>query len=123
MAMGPLSVEFTVFPSHPLAWTDGYFDKKGISLIVGMVLLIPYVLFVPETRGGVILANEAKKLRKSGNPKAFALHEKLGRRNVRQIIRETLLRPLAMLLLEPVVSLFALYDGLNYGVLDVRLRH
>jgi hypothetical protein len=80
-----------------------------------MALLILYVLIVPETRGGVILAFEAKKQRKAGNVNAWALHDRLGRRGFRQIVRETLLRPLAMLLFEPVVSLFALYDGLNYG--------
>jgi DHA1 family multidrug resistance protein-like MFS transporter len=80
-----------------------------------MALLVLFVLVVPETRGGVILAREARKQRKAGNPHAWAVHDKMGRRGFEQIARETLLRPLAMLLFEPVVSLFALYDGLNYG--------
>lgn len=107
----------------------------GIWGITGAILLVPFVLLVPETRGGVILAARAQRARKAGRPGAWAIHEKLGRRTAKQIVQETVLRPAstftlqfvdvalvdasrqAMLLTEPIVYCFALYDGLNYGII------
>ena len=65
----------------------------GIWGIAGAALMIPFVLLVPETRGGVILAARAKKARKAGHAKAWAIHEKLGRRSFQQIVQETVFRP------------------------------
>jgi len=68
----------------------------GIWGIIGAVLLVPFIMFVPETRGGVILAARAERVRKSGRPDAWAIHEKLGCRSPGQIIKETVLRPACM---------------------------
>jgi hypothetical protein len=65
----------------------------GIWGIVGASLIIPYVVFVPETRGGVILAARAQRARKAGREGAWAIHEKVGRRSVRQILQQTVFRP------------------------------
>lgn len=75
--------------NRALSWRWVY----GIWGIVGIALLIPYIILVPETRGGVILAARAQKARAAGNIGAWALHEKLGRRSAKQIIQETVLRP------------------------------
>lgn len=55
--------------------------------------MIPFILLVPETRGGVILATRAKNARKSGHVRAWAIHEKIGHRTVKQIAQETVFRP------------------------------
>jgi len=89
----------------------------GIWGIVGAVSMIPFILLVPETRGGVILAARAERARKAGRSRAWAIHEKLGRRSVNQILQETVFRPATMLFTEPIVYCFALYDGLNYGII------
>lgn len=75
--------------NRALSWRWVY----GIWGIVGITLLIPYIILVPETRGGVILAARAQKARAAGNTGAWALHEKLGRRSAKQLIQETVLRP------------------------------
>jgi hypothetical protein len=75
--------------NYALSWRWVY----GIWGIVGVGLLVPFVILVPETRGGVILAARAQKARNSGNSGAWALHEKLGRRSAKQILQETILRP------------------------------
>jgi hypothetical protein len=86
-------------------------------MIVGFALMIPYFLFIPETRSGVLLARRAKRLRKeTGNTKLFAEHEILGHRPFKQVIQETLLRPVYMLCTEPIVFWFALLDGKFIGL-------
>ena len=65
----------------------------GIWGIVGTGLTVIYVVLVPETRGGVILSARAQRARQAGHKGAWAIHEKLGRRSAKQILRETVLRP------------------------------
>ncbi|GLB42212.1 putative mfs general substrate transporter [Lyophyllum shimeji] len=108
--LGPL---IGAYINRAVGWRWMY----GIWGIVGAASMIPFVILVPETRGGVILAARAERARKSGRPKAWAIHEKLGRRSASQILKETVLRPATMLFTEPIVYCFALYDGLNYGII------
>lgn len=83
------------------------------SGIIGGALAIPYVLVVPETRGGPILAQRARRIRrKTGDKKVRALSE-LYRRSWRQIIQESVVRPAKMLVTEPAVLLFGFWDGLS----------
>ena len=85
-----------------------------MSGIVGAGLLVPYILYVPETRAGPILARRARHLRKTtGNTELYAAHEAFGHRSMREIAEETLLRPLQMLFREPIVYVLAIWDGLN----------
>lgn len=86
----------------------------GISGIVGAGLSIVFVLVVPETRHTVLLERRARKLRKeTGDSRYHALGALDHRRSISQILRETLYRPVFMLLTEPIVNLFAIWDGLN----------
>ena len=78
--------------NHAMSWRWVY----GIWGLVGAILLVPFIILVPETRGGVILAARAERVRKSGRPHAWAIHEKLGRRSPSQIMKETVLRPACM---------------------------
>jgi MFS family permease len=87
----------------------------GIWGIVGAVLIILYVILVPETRGGVILAHKARKARKAGHKGAWAIHEKLDRRSVRQILQEVVFRPASKSFLYPFAS------GNDFWLGDCRL--
>ena len=71
---------------------------------MGATLLVLFIMLVPETRGGVILAARAERARKSGRPDAWAIHEKLGRRSQGQIMRETVMRPGCMSDLDAIYS-------------------
>lgn len=77
-------------------------------------MLIIWVLTVPETRAGVLLARRAAKKRKeTGDEKWWAEHEKMRNdKDWKELLRETLLRPAWMLFTEPIVFWFALFDGL-----------
>jgi hypothetical protein len=68
-----------------------------IWVIVGASLIIPYVVLVPETHGGVILAARAQRVRKDGQEGAWVIHEKVGCWSAGQILQETVFRPASML--------------------------
>ncbi|KAF8069059.1 MFS general substrate transporter [Lyophyllum atratum] len=110
VVLGPL---IGAYINKAVGWRWMY----GIWGIVGAASMIPFIILVPETRGGVILAARAERARKAGRPRAWAIHEKQGRRSVSQILKETVFRPATMLFTEPIVYCFALYDGLNYGII------
>lgn len=62
-------------------------------MIVGFVILIPFLIFVPETRQDVLLARRARRLRKeTGNQDLYATAE-LRKRTVKEVLMETVIRP------------------------------
>jgi hypothetical protein len=66
-------------------------------MIIGVALSVLYVVAVPETRPGPILAKRAKRLRQeTGDDRYFAEQELMGHRTAKQILQETLLRPAGM---------------------------
>ena len=77
-----------------------------------------FVIVVPETRHTVLLAKRVRNLQQTtGDGRYYSLSALQGRRNINQVLQETLYRPVTMLVTEPIVNLFALYDGLNYGII------
>ncbi|TIC60520.1 MFS general substrate transporter [Wallemia mellicola] len=87
-----------------------------IQIIIGVPLALVYTIFVPETRGSVILINKTKEIRKKENPNAWTIYEG-DKRDLRTLLREVVFRPIAMLFTEPIIFFFSLYDGLNYGLI------
>lgn len=78
-------------------------------MAIGGALAILYIVFVPETRPGPILAKRAARLRKqTGNDGYYAEQELMGHRPFKQVMNETVLRPVYMLFTEPIVYAFAL---------------
>lgn len=96
----------------------------GVAGIVCGFLLIPFLLFVPETRAGVLLARRAKKLRKeTGDDRYFAMHERIrSQHTASALAREMVIRPIYMLFTEPIVTWFAIFDGVNYAVIYIFLE-
>jgi len=93
MFLLPKSRKWDMFSA---AYIDAHMSWRwvyGIWGIVGIGLTVIYVVLVPETRGGVILSARAQRARQAGHKGAWAIHEKLGCRSARQILRETVLRP------------------------------
>lgn len=87
-------------------------------------LLALFILFCPETRGGVILKKRAAKIRaETGDDRYFSHHEVILReRSVRAVMQDTLFRPVYMLFREPIVLWFALFDGFNYMIIYLALE-
>jgi hypothetical protein len=75
------------------------------------------ILFVPETYAPVILSRRAKKLRKSTGDDSYIAEHDLGHRSFKDIAQVYLARPLQLLFTEPIVTLFALYAAVLYGLL------
>lgn len=95
----------------------------GITAIVGAAITFAFVLLVPETRHSVLLTKRAAKIRaKTGDDRYRALGELASNRSINEILRTTLYRPIFMLITEPIVNLFALYDGLNYGIIYLAIE-
>lgn len=93
----------------------------GVSGIVLAFLLAIFILTVPETRAGVILARRANKMRNE-DPRYYASHEKVrSQRTLSQLFKETVGRPLYMLFTEPIVFWFTLFDAVNYAVIYIFL--
>lgn len=115
--LGPVIGGFTV---QDAGWRWTF----GVSGIVLAFLLAIFIVTVPETRGGVILARRAKKLRKQEQePKYFAMHERIrSEHTVSALAKEMVGRPLLMLFTEPIVFWFALFDGVNYAVIYIFLE-
>lgn len=86
----------------------------GLSGIGTGFLLIIWLFTVRETRSGVLLTRRARKKQKeTGDDTWFAQHEKdRSQHTTSQFLRELVVRPLWMLVTEPIVSSFAIFDGL-----------
>jgi len=81
----------------------------------GVVLIV--VALIPETYAPVILKRRAKKLRKeTGNVNIITEQEKV-KLTLGEIIQTTLIRPINMILTEPVLDLMCLYIVLIYAML------
>ncbi|KIJ43983.1 hypothetical protein M422DRAFT_67658 [Sphaerobolus stellatus SS14] len=81
----------------------------------------PLLFFLPETHLPTILAKRAKNLRKAGNPRAYAQHE-LSTKSPGKLLRIALVRPLHMLVTEPIVAGASFWMSLSYGILYFSLE-
>ncbi|KAI5956005.1 hypothetical protein KGF57_003491 [Candida theae] len=110
--LGPILGGFTT-KNSALGWRwNSYF-----SAIIGCVALILNVFCLEETHHPIILAKRAEELRrKSGNWGIFAPYEELSL-SLKEIARNSLLRPWELLFLEPIVLLMCLYNAFIYGML------
>lgn len=87
-----------------------------IQLICDAALLPVFWFILRETRGDVILAKRAKKLRKQGRTKAYAKFE-LEKGSVIEELKISFKRPTKMLLTEFVVISFTLWVSFAWGIL------
>ncbi|KAJ5233207.1 uncharacterized protein N7469_004973 [Penicillium citrinum] len=107
---GPIVCGWINIGSHRLDlffWTNMAF--------AGAVMIL--VSLVPETFPPVILKRRAKKLRKeTGDPNIITEQEKV-KLSFEDIIRTNLVRPITMILTEPVLDLMCAYIVLIYAML------
>lgn len=81
----------------------------------GVVMIV--VGLIPETYAPVILKRRAAKLRKeTGNPNIITEQEKI-KLSLSEIVQTSLIRPITMILTEPVLDLMCLYIVLIYAML------
>jgi MFS family permease len=87
-----------------------------IQIIYNGALIPVFYLILRETRGDVILATRAKKLRKTTGQSIYAESE-LEKQSVAVLLRQSFMRPTKMLLTEPVVTFFTLWLSFAWGIL------
>lgn len=88
-------------------WTNIAF-AGAVTVVIGLV---------PETYAPVILKRRAAKLRKeTGNPNIITEQEKT-KVTLRDIARTSLIRPITMIMTEPVLDLMCMYIVLIYSML------
>lgn len=108
--VGPIVCGWINVGSHRLDlffWSNMAF-AGAVMIIVGLV---------PETYAPVILKRRAKKLRKeTGNPNIITEQEKV-KLSFGDIVRTNLVRPIKMILTEPVLDLMCMYIVLIYAML------
>ncbi|GJP87298.1 hypothetical protein CBS63078_10552 [Aspergillus niger] len=108
--IGPIVCGWINVGSHRLDlffWTNMAFSG-AIMVIVGLI---------PETYAPVILKRRAKKLRQeTGNTNIITEQEQV-RPTFRDIVRISLIRPITMILTEPVLDLMCMYIVLIYAYL------
>jgi hypothetical protein len=77
-----------------------------------------FAVAVPETRHSVLLQRRVVALRaKTGDSAYFQRDAIRPNRSAKDVLVETVGRPLYMVFTEPIVNLTALYDGMNYAVI------
>ncbi|KAG8788862.1 hypothetical protein FRC12_014103 [Ceratobasidium sp. 428] len=90
-----------------------------VMLIFSSVVLVLYVVFVPETCPSVLLRRRAAKLHSESSTGVIYVtkYEATERGSLLQVLRSTFRRPLEMLAYEPIVLFLSLYTALVYGTL------
>ncbi|CAK1364949.1 unnamed protein product [Cercospora beticola] len=111
IALGPF-VGGAIQSSSTLSWRWIYY----IQIIYCVAFLPAFYLILSETRGDVILATRAKKLRKQGHRTAYARSE-LNKPSLATALKISFLRPTKMLCTEPVVIMFTLWVSFAWGLL------
>jgi MFS transporter, DHA1 family, multidrug resistance protein len=110
-AMGPIVGGFITQSYLGWRWTE------HITYIMAFFFLALDVLFLPETYGPVLLKEKAKKLRHERQIWAIHARQEEKEISVRTILVIYLLRPLKMLVLEPMIFCLTLYVSFVYGIL------
>ncbi|OAL03242.1 MFS multidrug transporter-like protein [Phaeosphaeriaceae sp. SRC1lsM3a] len=97
---------------HLLTFTRIFY----IQLIYNAALIPVFYLILKETRGDVILAKRAKKIRKETGKEIYAKSE-LEKTSVLKMLKISFMRPTKMLTTEPVVIFFTLWISFAWGIL------
>jgi multidrug resistance protein len=108
--LGPIVCGWINVGSHRLDlffWVNMAF--AGVMLII--------VGLIPETYAPVILKRRAAKLRKETGDKNIITEQEKVKLTFREIIRTSLIRPITMILTEPVLDLMCMYIVLIYSML------
>lgn len=112
IALGPFvgSAIVQIHKSFPWRWIF------YVQIIYNAGLIPIFWFILRETRGDVILARRAKKLRKETDKPIYAESE-LNRPPILELIKLSFYRPAKMLTTEPVVIFFTLWVSFAWGIL------
>ncbi|KAL7415351.1 MFS general substrate transporter [Mrakia frigida] len=90
---------------------------QWVQLIVNGAFCLICCLLLKETRGPVILARRAKKMRKAQNDDRFRAPIELERESYKQVLKESCTKAVKLLIHEPVVLFFSLWISFAWGII------
>lgn len=108
---GPLAGPIISGFVAPISWRWAYW----IALIIAGVTW-PFVLFLPETYGPILLKRRAEKLRKETGDQNIIAPVELVEQNWMEFVTVVLTRPVRMFLFEWIVLFSCLYLSMVYAV-------
>lgn len=94
-------------------WRANYYLLLGIS---GSACVVAAVA-LPETYAVVLLRRRAVKLRKETGDQGYMTNQERFKKPLAEVMKESLIRPIDILVTEPIVFLFSLYLALIYALL------
>lgn len=112
IALGPFVGSVILQINKTQAWRWIFY----IQIIYNAGLIPIFWLILSETRGDVILARRAKKIRKETGKPVFAESE-LIKQSTWMLLKLSFSRPARMLTMEPVVIFFTLWVSFAWGIL------
>ncbi|GJJ11462.1 hypothetical protein Clacol_005695 [Clathrus columnatus] len=95
---------------------------QWLHLIVGGVYALAVIIFFQETRAGVILTREAKKLRRETGNLQYRARVEDENSSLWRLITISCTRPLYMLSSEPIVMSISLWVGVGWGIVYSQLE-
>lgn len=110
-ALGPIISGFSVAAEN---WR---WSQWELLWLAGPVWLLMF-LCLPETSPSNILLNRAKRLRKLTGDRRLKSQSEIDQANIKvfDLIKENLLRPNQMMVLDPAIGFTAIYTALVYGI-------
>lgn len=107
--VGPVVAGYLV----SVGWRWPYY----LLLIITGVSFLLNLFFLKETYAPVILKKRAHKLIKETGDETFCTEQERNKRPITEILFESLVRPVQLMLTEPIIVLFTMYLCLIYGLL------
>ncbi|KAF2487690.1 synaptic vesicle transporter [Neohortaea acidophila] len=110
--LGPIIGSFTV-KNESLGWRW----TMWFTLIIAATFLVTTLIVIRETWAPVLLQRKARRLRQeTGN---WAIHSKLDEQptNIKQLLQKYGLKPMLMLIHEPILAAVTLYLAFIYGII------
>lgn len=118
--VGPFIAPFVggFIASSPLGWRWTLYIPAFMAFACGVI----FVLFLKETYSPCLLSSKAAMIRRqTGNWAIHAKHDEVDI-DLQELIHKNLLRPLRMLITEPIILLISLYMSFIYGLVYALLE-
>ncbi|KAE9993962.1 hypothetical protein EG327_002296 [Venturia inaequalis] len=103
------------FVAQAKGWRAVFWALMGISGGFWLMMTVT-LLWVGETRHGVILLKRARKERKETGNENIQIPEEYRRKGMKQLFQVALSRPFRFLFTESIIMFGALYNGYLYGL-------
>jgi len=115
--LGPFVAGF-IYSNSKLGWRWIFW----IQLIINLVWLVVIIVFLPETRGSVILRRRVNKLKKETGDLTLVAVGDESRLPLARLMKISTTRPLMLLFTEHIVFWFSVWVSFTWGILYLFLN-